>query len=164
MLEIEQLAGLDAQSTPESICSTVAKVFGVKPTEIALLEVSGNLLKFLYPAELKNVGAIPLSSSAVAARTARTKRSELFNCFTRVKHSSVFEVVKLGETGRGTEAIQKLMSAPILSTDGDVIGVIQVSRKAGRASAAGADFTSEELRKLEATAASSARLLKPGKK
>lgn len=164
MLEIEQLAGLDSQSTPESICSTVAQVFGVRPTETALLEVSGNLLKFLYPAELKNVGAIPLSSSAVAARTARTKRSELFNTFARVKHSSVFEVVKIGEPGKSTEAIQKLMSAPILSTDGKVIGVIQVSRKAEQASAAGADFTSEELRKLEAAAVSIARFLNPDKK
>ena len=159
MLEIEQLADLDSQSTPESICSGVAKVFAVRPTEIALLEVSGNLLRFLYPAELKKVGAIPLSSSAVAARTARTKRSELFNTFARVKHSSVFEVVKLGESGQGTEAIQKLMSAPVLSTSGDVIGVIQVSRKAERAASAGADFTTDELRKLESVAVVIARLI-----
>lgn len=159
MLEIEQLAGLDSQSTPESICAGVAQVFGVKPTEIALLEASGNLLTFLYPAELKKVGAIPLSSSAVAARTARNKRSELFNTFARVKHSSVFEVVKLGEAGQGTEAIQKLMSAPILSTTGGVVGVIQVSRKAERAAVAGADFTTEELRKLESVAVVIARLI-----
>lgn len=164
MLEIEQIAGLDPQSSPESICASVAKVFRVKPTEIALLEVTGNLLKFLYPAELKNAGAIPLSSSAVAARTARTRRSELFNTFAKVKHSSVFEVVKLGESGEGTEAIQKLMSAPILSKDGAAIGVVQVSRKAEKASSAGADFTSEELRKLETVAASIAHLLNSAKK
>ncbi|MGD1082865.1 MAG: hypothetical protein ABR881_31505, partial [Candidatus Sulfotelmatobacter sp.] len=62
-----------------SICACVAKIFHVKETEVALLELRGSLLSFLYPAELKTAGAIPLSSSAVAARTARTKQSELFN-------------------------------------------------------------------------------------
>lgn len=160
MLEIEQLIGFDQQSsTTESVCASVAKLFNVKPTEIALLELSGNLLKFIYPVELRKAGAIPLSSSAVAARTARTKRSELFNSFVRVKHSSVFEVVKLRETSAGSEVIQKLMSVPVLSKAAEVIGVIQVSRKAERASSAGDDFTSDELRKLESVAVVVARLM-----
>ena len=93
MWKIEQLAGLDSPDrTPESICARVAKVFHVSETEVALLELSGSLLNFLYPAELKTAGAIPLSSSAVVARTARTKQAELFNGFTQVKHFSVFEL------------------------------------------------------------------------
>ena len=89
MREIEQLAGLDApDSTPESICAAVAKIFHVRETEVGLLELSGRLLNFLYPAELKTAGAIPLSSSAVAARTARTKQAELFN---RLHASKAFQ-------------------------------------------------------------------------
>ena len=153
MWEIEQLAGLEAsESTPESICASVAKMFQVRETEVALLELSGNLLTFLYPAELKTAGAIPLSSSAVAARTAQTKQAELFNGFTQVKHFSVFELVKLGNTGLDEQVIQKLMSAPVLATNGAVVGVIQVSRKAPRPAAAGPDFTSDDLRKLESVA------------
>jgi hypothetical protein len=69
MGEIEQLAGVDTMdTTPEAICAGVAKMFLVSETEVALLELSGRLLNFLYPAELKTAGAIPLSSSAVAAR------------------------------------------------------------------------------------------------
>ena len=76
MQEIVQLAGVDPPgSTPESICAWVARIFRVKQTEVALLELGGSLLNFLYPAELKTAGAIPLSSSAVAARTARTKQN-----------------------------------------------------------------------------------------
>ncbi len=147
MWEIEPLAGLEAsESTPESICAYVAKMFQVGETEVALLELSGNLLTFLYPAELKTAGAIPLSSSAVAARTAQTKQAELFNGFTQVKHFSVFELVKLGNTGLDDQVIQKLMSAPVLSANGAVVGVIQVSRKAPRPAAAGPDFTSDDLR------------------
>jgi len=160
MLETEQLASLESQdSSPEAICASVAAVFKVRKTEVALLEVSGSVLKFLYPAELIRVGAIPLSSSAVAARTARTRKSDLFNTFTRVKHSSVFEVVKLGETSEDVEVIQKLMTVPILNTENRVVGVVQVSRKAYSPAKAGDDFTTEDLRKLEAVATSIAKLL-----
>src|SRR5271168_3073017 len=150
MFEMEQLAALDLKSGPESICACVAKIFDVRETEVALLELSGSLLNFLYPAALKTAGAIPLSSSAVAARTAQTKRAELFNGFTEVKHFSVFELVKLGDTGLDDQVIQKLMSAPVLARNGEVVGVIQVSRKAPRPDAAGPDFTADDLRKLEA--------------
>ena len=57
---------------------------------------------------------------------------------------------KLGNTGLDDQVIQKLMSAPVLTSNGEVIGVIQVSRKAPRPDAAGPDFTTEDLRKLEA--------------
>jgi hypothetical protein len=160
MLEIEQDADVDTQgSTPESICASVAKIFGVRNAEVALLELQRGLLKFLYPAELKTAGAIPLSSSAVAARTARTKRAEHFNSFTQAKHASIFEVVKLGDTGPDTELIQKLMSAPVLLGSGTIIGVIQVSRKAQTPAAAGSDFTPDDLRKLESVALSVAKLM-----
>ena len=163
MREIEQLAGLDLpDSTPESICAAVAKIFHVRETEVGLLELSGRLLNFLYPAELKTAGAIPLSSSAVAARTARTKQAELFNDFTQVKHFSIFELVKLGDTGLDDQVIQKLMSAPVLAKNGEVIGVIQVSRKAPRPAAAG-DFTPDDLRKLKSVARIVGRLMAKGK-
>ena len=57
--------------------------------------------------------------------------------------------MKLGDSGLDDQVIQKLMSAPVLTADGEVIGVIQVSRKAPRPDAAGPDFTAEDLRTLE---------------
>jgi hypothetical protein len=153
MREIEQFTGIDSpDGTPESICACVARIFQVRETEVALLELGGSLLNFVYPPELKTAGAIPLSSSAVAARTARTKEAEIFNGFAQVKHFSIFELVKLGDTGLDEQVIQKLMSAPVLARNGEVIGVIQVSRKAPRPAAAGPDFTAEDLRKLESVA------------
>jgi hypothetical protein len=163
MWEIKQLAGLDSTDrTPEAICACVANIFQVRKTEVALMELSGSLLNFLYPAELKTVGAIPLSSSAVAARTAQTKRAELFNGFMQVKHFSVFELVKLGRSGLDEQVIQKLMSAPVLARNGEVIGVIQVSRKAPRPAAAGPDFAPDDLRKLESVARFVGRLMVRG--
>ncbi len=160
MLESQQLAELDStDSSTESVCARIAKIFRVRETEVALLELGGRLLNFIYPAELKTAGAIPLSSSAVAARTARTKQAELFNGFTQVKHFSIFELVKIGDTGLDAQVIQKLMSAPVLAENGEVVGVIQISRKAPRLAAAGPDFTPEDLRELESVARSVARVM-----
>jgi len=160
MSETEQLPGLEVPGeTPEAICAGVAEKFGVRRTEIALLEVSGNVLRFLFPAQLKKVGAIPLSSPSVAARTARTGRSDLFNAFTRVKHLSVFEVVKIGESGADSEVIQKLMSAPVFSPGEEVLGVIQVSRKARSTAKAGPDFVPQDLGKLKSVAATVGTIL-----
>jgi len=149
MQDIEQFGKLDTGTTPASICAWVAQLFRVRHTEVGLLKLSGTLLHFVHPAELKAAGAIPLASSSVAARTARTQRAELFNNFANVDHFSVFELVKLGDNGFDDQAIQKLMSAPLLAPDGNLIGVIQVSRKAPRLGAAGPDFTEDDLKKLE---------------
>jgi hypothetical protein len=151
------------EGTPESICAQVAQVFRVRETEVALLELHGRMLNFLYPAVLKTAGAIPLASESVAARTARTSHAELFNGFAEVKHYSIFELVKLGDTGLDEQVIQKLMSAPVVSARGEVVGVIQVSRKAPRPAAAGPDFTAEDLEKLVSVARAVGKMMGKGK-
>jgi len=148
--ELKQLSDLKARDcSAESVCVAISEIFHVRETEVALLELRGSLLNFLFPSELVTAGAIPLSSSAVAARTAQTGKAELFNTFTQVTHFSVFELVKLGNQGLDAQVIQKLMSAPILSTEGKIWGVIQVSRKASNQTIAGPDFTPADLQKLE---------------
>ena len=82
----------------------------------------------------------------------------------RVKHVSLFEAVKLGagsdEEDRSQEQmpIQKIISVPVASSGGNVMGVVQVSRKGLDASLAGADFTSEDLKQLEQAAEILARM------
>src|SRR5579863_9452923 len=125
---------LKLAATPQDFCVALAKLFGVRPTEVALMRLQKGLLSFLYPEQLKTAGSIPVSSSsAVAAHTASTKRTELFNAFVKVKHASIFESVKLNSTEdverSGQNAIQKLMSAPILDAHRKVLGVLQVCRK-----------------------------------
>lgn len=137
----------------EQFCAELAKIFHVRKTEIALLRLERNLLKFITPPELGNVGAIPVSSSAVAAHTATTKKAELFNSFNKVKHASIFEMIKLGtqeETDYSEQApIQKLMTSPIMDSAGNVLGVVQISRKGFDLSSAGADFSVDDLERLE---------------
>ncbi|HLH06653.1 MAG TPA: GAF domain-containing protein [Terriglobales bacterium] len=139
--------------TVEKVAADLARIFGVRRHEVAILSLHGQILRFLYPAELKSAGAIPLSSHAVAAQTAKTKRADLFNNFTMRRHSRLFELVSLEQEAeknrQDTQIIQKLMTAPIVDRHGEILGVVQISRKGITPNAAGADFTPEELHQLE---------------
>lgn len=142
--------------TPEQCCVELGKLFKVRPNEVALLRLENGLLKFLCPSELSTAGSIPISSStAVAAHTAVTKKIELFNNFTRVKHASIFESIKPG--GEKSEelhpaTIHKLMSAPIVDKADKVLGVVQICRKGFDLASSGPDFTLDDLQQLEVAA------------
>jgi hypothetical protein len=153
--ELERLAeALDVEGAGPveiplaAMAEKIAKSLSVQADEVAILGVSTRWkhLHFLVPQALKNVGFIPMSStSALAARTARESRPEINNNFSAVRHATVFEGVK-GSTTTGA-SIQKIISAPILC-EGKVVGVMQISRKGGTATEAGADFTAEDLGKV----------------
>jgi GAF domain-containing protein len=137
------------------LCLVLAKIFRVQYTEVALLRLEAGLLHFVFPEYLRTSGAIPLSSKAVAAHTALSKKAEIFNNFARVKHASIFETIK-PSTNDADEPpapapIQKLMSVPIMDRDSVVVGVIQISRK-GLDSKFAQDFSREDLHDLELAA------------
>jgi len=141
--------------TPLDVSMVLAKVFRVQYAEVALLRPEGGLLKFIFPEHLCTTGAIPISSKAVAAHTALSKKAEIFNNFARVKHASIFETIK--PVGAEVEQpvppapIQKLMSVPILDSQSTVLGVIQISRK-GLDPRFTQDFSREDLHDLELAA------------
>lgn len=143
--------------TPLEVSMVLAKVFHVQHAEVALLKLEGGLLKFVFPEHLRTTGAIPISSKAIAAHTALSKKAEIFNNFARVKHASIFETIKpLGvETDDAPSSplapIQKLMSVPILDQQSTVLGVIQISRK-GLDPRFTQDFSREDLHDLELAA------------
>ena len=148
-----------SQISLSSVAEKIAKNLGVRNDEVGILAVSTRWrhLHFLVPEALKKVGFIPLSSnSALAARTARDSRPEIENNFASARHATVFEGVKI--TGEPAEAIQKMISAPIL-LDGKVIGVIQVSRKGASPVNAGPDFTADDLGKILALCKPLAKLV-----
>jgi hypothetical protein len=160
--DLEQM--LPGSPTSDKACLKLAQILGVRRSEVALLRLEKNSLRFIFPPELRSAGVLPLSGSAVAARTASTRTPLLSNTFMRVKHVSLFEAVKLGaevdEDDRSQQQmpIQKIMSVPIARSEGDVVGVVQISRKGLDASLAGADFTPDNLRQLEQAAEILARM------
>ncbi len=140
----------------EDFCAKLAQILRVRRDEVALLRVEKNCLRFVFPAELRAAGLLPLTGAAVAARTASSRSPLLSNSFARVRHMSLFESVKIGgkdaDEGSQQLPIQKIMSVPIIASYGRVAGVIQVSRKGLDASLAGNDFTSDDLKLLEQAA------------
>ena len=83
----------------------------------------------------------------------------MFNDFAQIKHPSVFEMVKFGNSQGNAKTIQKMMSVPMLDDKGKVCGVIQVSRKGFDVRSAGPDFANEDLQRLELVARSVGRYL-----
>jgi hypothetical protein len=148
-------AVLDEGVTALDVSVVLAKVFRVQHAEVALLRLEGGLLKFILPEHLRTTGAIPISSKAVAAHTALSKKPEIFNNFARVKHASIFETIKPvgaeAEDATLPAPIQKLMSVPILDRHLTVLGVIQISRK-GLDPRFTQDFSREDLHDLELAA------------
>ncbi len=153
---------LSESPSSDRVCLKVAQILNVRRSEVALLRIEKGSLRFIYPPELRSAGVLPLSGSAVAARTASTRSPVLSNAFMRVKHVSLFEAVKLGPEveDRSLEQmpIQKIMSVPVSNADGSVMGVIQVSRKGLDPSVVGADFTSDDVKRLEEMAEILARM------
>src|SRR6266566_2711602 len=152
---IEQ--NLIRSTSPEQACAELSRIFSVGLAEVALMRVEGDILNFLFPTELRAAGFVPLSSSkAVAARTATTRKVELFNNFVIVQHANVFETIKLTTLGQsdgpGASTIQKLMSTPIIDAKHEVLGVLQVCRKGTTQEGAGSDFTLNDLQSLELAA------------
>ena len=141
--------------TPLDVSMVLAKVFRVQYTEVALLKLDTGLLRFVFPEHLRTTGAIPLSSKAVAAHTALSKKAEIFNNFARVKHASIFETIKPdannSDEPTAPAPIQKLMSVPIMDKESKVVGVIQISRK-GLDPKFAQDFSREDLHDLELAA------------
>lgn len=144
---------LPESPSSDRVCLKLAQILNVRRSEVALLRVEKGTLRFIYPPELRSAGVLPLSGTAVAARTASTRSPVLSNAFMRVKHVSLFEAVKLGAEveDRSLEQmpIQKIMSVPVSNADGSVMGVVQVSRKGLDPSVAGADFTNDDVKRLE---------------
>ncbi|HVP43176.1 MAG TPA: hypothetical protein VMS96_07070 [Terriglobales bacterium] len=152
------------------VAAEIAKTFGVKEDEVGILRLEKQMLSFIYPPKLATVGSIPINTStALAARTATTKRAEIVNNFAQSKHASVFESVELAGKPKVAghpspeekliHVIQKMMSVPVMGPAG-VLGVIEVSRKGKTAPEAGGDFTPADLQKLVTIAASLAKCFK----
>ena len=150
---LEQLAGTDPLPV-EQFMAELAKVFHVRQHEIALFTLHNSMLRFLFPAELRMAGAIPVNGSSLVARTATTQKAEFFNSFATVRHSSIFETIKVGGSTADPSGlvIQKLITAPVLLPSGELAGVLQISRKGSTLHNSGPDFTAEDLRLLEGSA------------
>ena len=162
---ISDLESMISESpSSDRACLKLAQILHVRRSEVALLRLEKGSLRFIFPPELRAAGVLPLTGSAVAARTASTRTPLLSNTFMRVKHVSLFEAVKIGTGSRrrrskpGTDADSENHVGSGGAFRRNVMGVVQISRKGLDASLAGADFTGEDLKQLEQAAEILARM------
>jgi len=147
--EMRKAGGAPSDEAWARVAGQVGSAFKARKDEVAMLRVApdGKMLCFLFPAKLAKIGMIPLSTThSLAAKTIRDKRGEIVNNFSVYKHPTVFEAVDLSEQEKAVP-IQKIVSAPMV-TEGKVVGVIQVSRKARPGDPVGPDFTPQDLAEL----------------
>jgi hypothetical protein len=161
--DVNELEAMVSSSpSTDAVCLKLSQILRVRRSEVALLRLDKGSLRFIYPPELRSAGVLPLSGSAVAARTAATRTPFMSNTFMRVKHVSLFEAVKLGageeDSSQDQMPIQKIMSAPVAPAGGSVMGVVQISRKGLDPSLAGTDFSAADLKHLEQAAEILARM------
>src|SRR5260370_11522301 len=129
VVELESM--LSESPSSDRVCLKLAHILRVRRSEVALLRLEKGSLRFVFPPELRSAGVLPLTGSAVAARTAATRTPLLSNSFMRVKHVSLFEAVKLGaeteDRSQEQMPIQKIMSVPVMASGASVMGVAQIS-------------------------------------
>ncbi len=150
---------------PKSIvarfAAQLAEQFGVREDEAAILRLRDGALTFVHPEELQKLMSIPVSCTrSVAGRTALTRQSEMYNNFVNIPHMEIFEQLKLkGMKQDQSRTIQKLMSVAVLDKK-EVLGVLQICRKADTPFAAGPDFSARDLYRLEVLAKGACELLR----
>jgi len=138
----------------------LAEEFGVRIDEASILRLKDGTLTFVHPEELGRLMTIPITcAKSVAGRTALTRQSELHNNFVNVPHLDVFENLRpRGASKEISRTIQKLISVPVLGPK-EVLGVLQICRKADTPWTAGPDFSARDLYRLESLAKKASHLL-----
>jgi hypothetical protein len=132
----------------DRIVRRVAGAFGVKADEVAILLLTADRrhLRFVSPRQFAELGSIPVTKrDSIAVNILGKKAGEALNNVPQVRHVAFFESIKLRE--RPTP-IQKMVTVPILNL-GESVGVAQVSRKGETPAAAGPDFSSSDVQKLQ---------------
>jgi hypothetical protein len=150
----------DPKATIAEFAARLAEEFGVRIDEASILRLKDGTLTFVHPEELGRLMTIPLTcSKSVAGRTALTRQSEMHNNFVNVPHLDVVENLRpRGASKEISRTIQKLISVPVLGPK-EVLGVLQICRKADTPWTAGPDFSARDLYRLESLAKKASQLL-----
>ena len=127
------------------VAAHISSAFKVTESEVAVLLKTrdGQELKFAYPPGLAaGANIFPLKVWSFAGNVAKTATGALDNAFTEKRHLHFYEHIKVD--GPKSGPIHKIMAAPF-KFEGEVFGVVEVSRKGPSAAEAGPDFKSSDL-------------------
>lgn len=131
----------------DTMARGAAEAFGRQVDEIGILIVSadGKYLRFAAPRKLCDLGTIPTTKrDSIAVGVFTRKVGEANNNVPLVRHVAFFESVRVTDK---VLPIMKMVTVPIMS-NGQVIGIAQVSKKGDTLSQAGPDFNAADVRKV----------------
>lgn len=138
------------EKTNEAVADFVIKNTGVQEDCVAILILkdAGKILRFAYPLELYKgqSNSFPISRSNIAGQVVLSERGNIENNLTRVPHFGIYEKAKV--KGKAPRAIQKMVTAPLITPDKNILGVIQISKRGETLQEAGPDFAPADLGKL----------------
>lgn len=133
------------------LATVLGQAFAVDPDDVAvlLLKDRGQLLRFAYPPlhYQGRTNLFPVWISSIAGEVLATRKGRIDNDVARVRHLDIYERIR-GRAKRPLE-IQKMVTAPLLLPSGELLGVIQVSRRGQPPTAAADDFPPYDLLKLK---------------
>ena len=144
------------------VAQGAAETLGRPIDEIGILIAGGNdrYLRFVAPRQLTDLGTIPTTKKdSIAVNVFTRKVGEANNNVPMARRVAFYESVRMNDKVR---PIMKMVTVPIVS-DGQVIGVAQVSKKGDTLAAAGPDFNAADVRKVAEYFESKAGFLRAGR-
>lgn len=113
-----------------AVSAAVSRALDLGPDELAILILSPDrlMVRFVYPPELaEGSNTFPVTVVSLANHVIMTRRSLLSNAVREIRHLAFYERIRIRE--RSPLEIQKLLVVPVKGSDGQVRGVIEVSRR-----------------------------------
>ena len=135
----------------------IGHYFSLRHDEVAIQVVSNDRdsLRFVIPQKLYR-NTFPVDGQSIAGSTVVMKKIMCHNRMVRIKRLSFYEKIKT--VGVKPLAIQKMATIPVEFGD-EVVGVIQLSRRAETLEEAGPDFKEADLDHIKPFLGSIAQLI-----
>ncbi len=118
---------------------------------VAVLKVEADdqQLTFAFPEHLAVGNFLPIDRDSFAGKVVLSKSPLIENQVAKEPHKDFFE--RIPGNGGPILPIQKMVAAPLVNREGEVFGVVEVSRTGPTRDAAGEDFTPRDGQNLETT-------------
>lgn len=134
----------------DRLATVLARAFAVDPHDVAvlLLKDRGQLPRLAYP-PLRYQGRtnlFPVWISSIDGEVLATRKGRIDNDVARVPYLDIYE--RICRRAKRPLTIQRMVTAPLLLPSGELLGVIQVSRRGQPPTVAADDFPPYYLLKL----------------
>lgn len=113
---------------------------------ILMVRPERDQLAFAYPFHLTRGNTLPVDRDSIAGRVVLTAKPLVENRVADEPHKDFFE--RIPDAAGTVRPIQKMIAAPLATADGQVIGVVEISRAGPTPGAAGPDFSARDAENL----------------